>query len=140
MGALLTVLAVPVGAVPDGGEVGATVTGLRSSKGEVLACLTARPDAFPDCDRDPQARKLRIRAATTVSLDFGTVPAGRYAISLFHDENGNNRLDKRLILSREGYGFSRNAAVVFGPPRFASAAFGVGTVGHRETIRMRYIL
>lgn len=116
------------------------MTGLRSSKGEVLACLTTRPDAFPECQRDPQARVLRIPAATTVDLDFGPVPAGRYAISLFHDENGNGRLDKRLILPREGYGFSRNAPVVMGPPRFASAAFGVGAAGHRETIRMRYFL
>lgn len=115
------------------------MTDLRSSKGEVLACLTARPDAFPECNRDPHARTLRIAAARSIVLDFGQVPAGRYAISLFHDENGNGRLDKRLMIPREGYGFSRNAPVMMGPPRFASAVFAVDATGHHETIRMRYI-
>lgn len=134
------ILAGPAIAAPGDGAVSATVTDLRSAKGEVLACLTMRPDAFPECNRDPQARTLRIPAARTVVLDFGPVPAGRYAISLFHDENANGRLDKRLFLPREGYGFSRNAPVVMGPPRFASAVFAVDAAGHHETIRMRYIL
>jgi uncharacterized protein (DUF2141 family) len=126
-------------AASDAGDVGARVTGLRSSKGEVLACLTARPATFPECDRDPQAKILKVPAAASVDLDFGPVAAGRYAMSLFHDENGNGRLDKRLMIPREGYGFSRNAPVVMGPPSFASAAFEVGAAGHHETIRMRYI-
>lgn len=138
LGALI--LAAPAIAAPGDGDVSATVIDLRSSKGEVLACLTMRPDAFPECRHDPQARTLRTPAAATVVLDFGPVPPGRYAISLFHDENGNGRLDKRLFMPREGYGFSRNAPVVMGPPRFASAVFGVGAAGHHETIRMRYIL
>jgi uncharacterized protein (DUF2141 family) len=121
------------------GDVAATVTGLRSSKGQVFACLTTRSATFPQCDRDPQARVLRLPAATTVELNFGPIAAGRYAISLFHDENGNGRLDKRLVIPREGYGFSRNAPVVMGPPSFASAAFTVGAEGHHETIRMHYI-
>ncbi|HEX8058602.1 MAG TPA: DUF2141 domain-containing protein [Novosphingobium sp.] len=125
-------------ATPEG-DVSATVIDLRSSKGEVLACLTTRPDAFPDCNRDPKARTLRMSAARSVVLDFGPVPAGRYAISLFHDENGNGRLDKRLMIPREGYGFSRNAPVMMGPPRFASAVFAVDAAGHHETIKMRYI-
>ena len=129
----------PAGAEPSEGDVSATVIDLRSSKGEVLACLTTRPSTFPECNRDPQARTLRVAAAATVLLDFGPIPPGRYAISLFHDENGNGRLDKRLMMPREGYGFSRNAPVFMGPPRFASAAFDVGAAGHHETIRMRYI-
>ena len=139
LGALILALAAPAGAEPGGADVSATVIDLRSSKGEVLACLTTRPDTFPECDRDPHARTLRVRAAVTVELDFGLVPAGRYAISLFHDENGNGRLDKRMMMPREGYGFSRNAPVFMGPPRFTSAAFVVGGAGHHETIRMRYI-
>lgn len=118
----------------------ATVTGLRSVKGEVVACLTMRPDTFPECQRDPDAKAVRVPAAAIVQIDFGPVPAGRYAIALFHDENGNGRLDKRLMLPREGYGFSRNAPVVMGPPRFGRAAFATGEQGHHETIRMRYIL
>lgn len=129
-----------LGASGPDGAVSVTVTDLRSSKGQVVACLTMRSDTFPECQNDPQARAVKVPAGPTVQVDFGPVPAGRYAIALFHDENGNGRLDKRLMLPREGYGFSRNAPVMMGPPRFASAAFPLDGAAHHETIRMRYIL
>ncbi|EJL33208.1 DUF2141 domain-containing protein [Novosphingobium sp. AP12] len=117
-----------------------TVTELRSDKGQVLACLTTRADAFPDCDKDPLARKLTVPAAAEVHLDFGAVPAGRYAVSVIHDENGNGKLDTRLGIPREGYGFSRDAAVRMGPPKFEHAAVDVAGETVRLAIRMRYLL
>ncbi len=121
------------------GHVSASVTGLRSTKGQVLACLTDRAKGFPSCEHVAGARTLIVPANSNVELDFGTVPAGTYAISLVHDENGNGKLDKRLVMPAEGFGFSRNAPVRFGPPSFASAAFAVdGRVQH-QAIRMRYL-
>lgn len=138
--ALILASAVPAitGATLPGTDVVATVTGLRSTHGQILACLTARPASFPNCDTDPAARRLTVPAATSV-LDFGPVPEGRYAIALIHDENGNGRLDKRLMIPREGFGFSLDAPVMMGPPRFSSAAFAVGEAREHLTIRMRYL-
>jgi uncharacterized protein (DUF2141 family) len=117
-----------------------SVTGLRNGNGQVLACLTANPKAFPDCRDDPAARKLKVAANKAgVVLDFGAVPAGTWAVSLIHDENGNGRMDKMGMIPREGYGFSRDAPVMMGPPRFASAAFTVGTGPVRQTLKVRYI-
>ena len=121
-------------------DVTVAVTNLRSTKGQVLACLTTQPKAFPDCAKDPQARKLTVPTRELMELHFGVVPHGRYAISLIHDENANGKLDTRLIIPREGYGFSRDAAVRMGPPKFDSAAFEVGAEPVRMTIRMRYLL
>lgn len=100
--------------------------------------MTMRPDAFPGCNADPAARRL-IVPATTKRLDFGTVPEGRYAIAVIHDENANGKLDKRLMIPREGFGFSHDAPVAMGPPRFASAAFAVGSTGEHLSIKMRYM-
>ena len=124
---------------PMAGDVTVTVTGLRSAKGNVLACLTALPSAFPDCDKDRGARSVTVAAHTTVELDFGAVPAGHYAISLFHDENANGKLDKNLMMPREGYGFSRDAPVMMGPPSFAKAAFAVNGGKQHQAIKMRYM-
>ena len=141
IGALILAGAMPAlaGVTLPPTDVSASITGLRSQKGQILACLTARPDAFPDCQNDPAARRL-IVPATTPSLDFGTVAEGRYAIALIHDENANGKLDKRLMIPREGFGFSKDAPVMMGPPRFSSASFPVGRVGERMTIKMRYLL
>ena len=131
--------AAPVASV-DKADVSATVTDLRSTKGQVLACLTTRPDAFPDCAKDPHAFTRIVRAGANMSINFGAVPDGRYAIALVHDENGNGKLDKRLMIPREGFGFSRDAPVRMGPPSFAEAAFPVGGEDAHVSIRMRYIL
>jgi uncharacterized protein (DUF2141 family) len=141
VGALILAATLPAlaGAGLPSTDVSAAVTGLRSTKGHIMACLTARPDAFPDCQNDPAARRL-IVPATTPSLDFGSVAEGRYAIALIHDENSNGKLDKRLMIPREGFGFSQDAPVMMGPPRFASAAFAVGSTSEHVSIKMRYLL
>ena len=139
--AALSLVVVLAGATaPQNTDVSVSVTDMRSAKGQVLACLTTRPDAFPDCAKDPLARKLTVTAGHDLHLDFGAVPQGRYAVSLIHDENGNGKLDTRLMIPREGYGFSRDAPVRMGPPKFAQAAFDVGGEPVRLAIRMRYLL
>ena len=117
----------------------ATVSGLRSHDGQVLACLTANPRDFPDCRHDPAARKRVVPARLASTIDFGAVASGSYAIALLHDENGNGKADMAVMIPREGFGFSRDAPVRFGPPSFAKAAFPVKDEPVRQTIRMRYI-
>ena len=44
---------------------------------------------------------------------------GRYAIILFHDENGNGKLDKNALgVPTEPYGFSNNVPGFLGPPAY----------------------
>ncbi len=121
-------------------EISVTVIGLRSAKGQVLGCLTTQPRVFPDCAKDPASHKLVVPlTATTVRLEFGAVAPGRYAISLLHDENGNGKADMVLFMPKEGFGFSRDAPVRFGPPSFNSAAFAVAETSVQLTVRMRYM-
>lgn len=119
------------------------VSNLRNARGNVLVCITNNAAAFPDCSRDPASVKARIAVNT---LQPGTpmrleVPgAGTYAVAIVHDENGNGRMDTTLGLPREGFGFSRNPAIRFGPPRFTSAAFAVTGNSAAQRVRMRYML
>jgi uncharacterized protein (DUF2141 family) len=130
-----------VGAAAPAADVRVTVTGLRSHKGLVQACLTDDPHSFPDCSADKTARTLTVPASGKVVLDFTGVEPGRYAIALLHDENGNGRADMALaMIPKEGFGFSRDAPVRMGPPKFAAAAFEIARDDVRQTIRMRYLL
>ena len=54
-------------------------------------------------------------------------PAGRtYAVGLYLDVNGNNRMDKNFLgMPKEQYGFSNNAKGRFGPPSFEDASFNL---------------
>ena len=121
-------------------DVVVTVVDLRSSNGTVLACLTASDGAFPDCQKDSQAQHRTVRANSRVTIVFNDVEPGEYAISLLHDENGNGKVDKSLFIPTEGFGFSRDAKLRMGPPRFSAAAFRVSSDAPvYQTIRMRYL-
>lgn len=116
-----------------------TVQGLRSAKGMLRICVTRSPDHFPDCPGDPAARKITV-SATQPHLHLADLAPGDYAVALFHDENGNGKLDKRFGMPAEGIGFSRNPRMTFGPPKFAAARFAVSGQELTETVRMKYFL
>lgn len=139
----LIVAAMPqVQSAPAGapGSILIEIGGLRSNNGQIMACMTANPKTFPDCQKDPNARHLTVPALKGETVQFKDVPQGRYAIALFHDENGNGRMDKMMMLPKEGFGFSRDAPLMFGPPRFGAASFQVGSAQLRTAIKVRYLL
>ncbi len=133
-------LALPAASTANTTSVNISVTNLRNVHGIVQACLTALPRHFPDCSHDPAARHMSVNARTGLVLQFSDVPPGTYAIALLHDENGNGRADRVLMIPREGFGFSRDAPVRMGPPSFDEAAFHVGSAPVSQTVRMRYLL
>ena len=54
----------------------------------------------------------------TTSFLF-SLQKGEYAVSVYHDVNGNGVFDKNWLgIPKEPYGFSRNARKKFGPPEF----------------------
>ncbi|MES2495959.1 MAG: DUF2141 domain-containing protein [Pseudomonadota bacterium] len=122
-----------------GSELELQVEGLRNAKGMIRLCLTRDARHFPDCAGDPQAIK-RSAAAGPAGIVLSGLSPGRYALSLIHDENGNGKLDTLLGMPKEGFGFSRNPAIGFGPPKFADVLSDVGPGHSRWNIRVRYIL
>lgn len=62
----------------------------------------------------------------TVKAVIKNVPAGEYAISIFHDVNENGKMDRNFIgIPKEGVGASNDAAGSFGPPSYDKAKFTV---------------
>ena len=141
LGASASASEAPVAPVPAlSASIDLAITGLRSEKGNVLVCLSANPEYFPDCTEDKKARKLKVSATHAASIQIAGVKPGIYAVALIHDENANGKMDLRLFLPREGFGFSRNPRIGMGPPKFKSAQFTVGADDERYDVRMKYIL
>jgi uncharacterized protein (DUF2141 family) len=102
-------------------------------------CLTAEPANFPTCVDDATATTRSVPASTG-RLRIEGLPRGSYAIAVIHDENGNAKLDTFAGIPREGFGFSRNPAIGFGPPRFTAARFVIDGDAEAQQVRLRYIL
>jgi len=141
---------IPAGGAPAGtrpapaaGTVPAELTieleRLRNRKGMIHACLTRSEAHFPDCAGDADAVRLSVPAAKA-ALRFQGLPRGTWALSIVHDENGNGKLDKFAAIPREGFGFSGNPPIRFGPPRFDEARFEMTPGPNRQQVRIRYLL
>lgn len=115
------------------------IYGLRSTKGNVLVCVTANPRFFPDCGKDPKGLKTSISARDAANVSFTGIAKGTYAVALVHDENANSKMDMAIFLPKEGFGFSRNPVIVAGPPKFKAAAFEVDTVAVSQRVKMKYM-
>lgn len=61
-------------------------------------------------------------------VTFEGLPKGTYAVSTFHDENDNGKLDTNFIgIPKEDYGCSNGAKGIMGPPKWKDAKFELQT-------------
>ena len=103
--------------------------------GEIHVAVYDNAEAF-EADRGKKGGAAPgIVDGTIVMVEAGTstfeykLPAGQYAVGIFHDVNLNNKMDNNFLgLPREQYGFSNNARALFGPPSFEDAAFELNGV------------
>ncbi len=120
------------------GTLEVDVLSLRDDRGEAVCALYDRAETFPSESEVRAGRHAPIADRKAVCR-FEGVPAGRYAVAVFHDEDGDRRLRKVLGVPREGYGFSNNAkAGSFGPPKFAAAAFEFDGKAKRVPVSITY--
>ncbi len=70
---------------------------------------------------------------------FRGLAPGRYAVAVYHDENGNGEFDQGFFgIPLEGYAFSNGATAFFSAPGFDEAAVTVGEGVTEITIEMTY--
>lgn len=116
-------LLIGVSASSQAADITVNVKNLRSPNGALMLALFNSGDGFLQSDKQLSAQIISAAQQQAVAV-FKNVPAGRYAVTVFHDENGNGKMDKNLLgIPTERYGFSNNATGTMGPPSFEQAAF-----------------
>ena len=102
------------------------VLNARSNDGFVAAAVYEGAAGWLKVGEAVQLGRVAVAAEKAVLL-FANLPPGRYAVSVFHDENGNGKLDTNVVgIPTERHGFSRGARGQIGPPGFADAAVELG--------------
>lgn len=104
--------------------VNVDIGGLRNDKGQVFCSLYSSSDGFPKNREKAVARVSSAISDKHAVCEFSDIAPGTYAVSVFHDENSNRKLDTNFMgIPREGVGASNGAKGHFGPPKFDAAAF-----------------
>jgi len=131
--ALLAAGTAPASAAALTAEIG----NVRSGNGHVHIDVCPQ-DRFlkDDC---PYSGDAVAQAGVTV-ITVRNLPPGRYAVQAFHDENDNHRVDRALFgIPKEGVGFSNDAPIGLGPPKWADAVIAIAADTHIR-LKMRYFL
>lgn len=116
--------------VPAGASLAGTLTvdvRTTNDRGVVRCALFDSEKGFP------MDTKIARGTATDDSIDSGRasclfegLEAGTYAVSVLHDENGDDKLQTGFLgIPKEPLGFSNGAKIRFGPPKWRDARFAL---------------
>ncbi|OXG08426.1 uncharacterized protein (DUF2141 family) [Flavobacterium araucananum] len=98
-----------------------SVSGLKNNTGIVKVGLYNSDQTFLNTTYKSVVSEIKNNQAT---VTFIGIPAGEYAISTYHDENNNGKLDKNMMgIPSEDYAASNNAKGFMGPPAYKDAKF-----------------
>lgn len=99
------------------------MTGFETNNGTLVVGLYDSKESFLDSAQTYTKSKIDSK---NVNVSFKDIPDGTYAISCYHDEDDNGKLDMFLgFYPKEPYGTSNNAPARFGPPKWEDAKFEI---------------
>ena len=85
------------------------VSGVKERNGKLQVGLFNSAEGFPDDAKPYRAEVLNITESNSLQIVFRDLPPGEYAVAVYHDKNGNGKLDKNLLgIPVEDYGFSND--------------------------------
>jgi uncharacterized protein (DUF2141 family) len=120
--------------IASGQDITVKINNLDNSKGKVLVAIYDSKDSFLNKRYKGTMSKIN---DNTCEVTFKNIPEGVYAISLFHDENDNNKMDSNFLgIPKEDYGCSNNATGFMGPPKWEDAKFELKDKSIIQTITL----
>lgn len=114
------------------------IKGIGSNSGGVV--LSAYDDAEKWFSEDVVARiraELNTESGEEITIPLELEP-GEYALTAYHDENDNKKMDANFIgIPKEPTGLSNDHRPKFGPPKYKKAAVEVREPNQRIEITLR---
>ncbi|WP_417456302.1 DUF2141 domain-containing protein [Kordiimonas sp.] len=112
------------------------IANIEQSTGSILIGLYDSAETFLNPKGMRDSMKLDAHK-DGVSYTFHDLPEGDYAISVFHDQDGDGKLKKNFMgIPREPIGMSRDAKGSYGPPQYSDAVFTLPKTGTDLTITL----
>lgn len=115
-------------------NVTVNILNLNSNNGKVFVGLYKTKESFLNKGYKYLSTEIKNNTST---VTFKDVPNGVYAISMYHDENDNDKMDSNFLgIPKEDYGCSNNAKGFMGPPKWEDAKFVVANKSITQNIKL----
>ena len=108
------------------GEIRILVSNIEEKSGTIHYGVYNNPKLFPDERGKILGGFEDVSRVIKDGLLIDDLEESNYAIAIFHDKNSNNEFDTFFSIPKEKFGFSKNARVFLGPPKFEDASIFVG--------------
>jgi uncharacterized protein (DUF2141 family) len=125
----------------DTSDLTIRIVGARSANGKIGIALFDSSAGFPGDTSKAIRREIVTIDPRSLNAEvvLRNVARGTIALSVFHDENANGKLDKNFMgVPKEGYGASNNPRKRMGPPSFDEAKFAVTQPVQTIEIKLTY--
>ena len=114
--------------------ISVNVYNVHSASGDIKAAIYGSDDAFLTYDGAIKAGSASAQTGK-VTLKIENLSKGEYALAVFHDENGNGKLDTNWLgFPKEKVAFSKGKMRSFGPPRYEDCTFTITSDYEIDTV------
>jgi len=118
-------------------DISVEVTDIEKRGGQLYVGLYDKKEGFRDISKTYKKSIVNLDSSS-IKIVFKNIPKGIYAISVFHDENENGKLDKNFFgIPTEGYGFSNNIRPILRGASFEESKFELDS-DRNITIKIGY--
>ena len=99
-------------------------TNIKTAKGQIYVAVYDNSGNYMNTNKARSKRILPVSAKGTITCSFPELGSGTYAVSCFHDVNGNGQMDTNFLgIPSEPYGASNNARPKFRAPNWEETRF-----------------
>lgn len=109
------------------GTLNLIVRNVEAEQGSLHIALYQDESAFLKEGQDLVKKIMPVSSKPDCIIPITQLPFGSYAVAIFHDLNGNGKLDKNTLgIPTEPYAFSNNPSVKWRSPTFAETLIKFG--------------
>ncbi len=108
------------------GQIKIVVSNIKEEIGTIHFGVYDNPENFLEEDSRILGGYETVGKVLKDGLLIKDLDEATYALAIYHDKNSNQKFDSFLSIPQEMYGFSKNAEVFLGPPKFEDASVFVG--------------
>jgi len=115
-----------------------SIQNIEKATGNIMVAVFAGEENFLKDDKAVAAKMALVEKIGALKVSFPNLPHGEYSVAVYHDVNGNQKLDTNLFgVPTEPYGFSNNARSKWGPPKYNVAHFQLNQLEQNMVINVK---